>query len=201
MSSSVRDRTSRSVLAPSRGQMARRAALELVPAYVVALLLLPFIISGGHFWPWHPATIDMQVYVYAVKDLLAGKDIFQTVTPVWHLYFIYPPIAAILMVPLAFGPYLMWQLIWAAGLLWAQWSVLKRCGVPRGVPMALIMVAVLVAVEPLRTTLGYGQVNTLLMAFVVIDLLPDPDDSAGSTGTGATGATRTRVGDGSRAGS
>lgn len=160
-----------------RGRLGRRAALELVPAYVVALLLLPFIISGGHFFPWHPATIDLQVYVYAVKDLLAGKDIFATVTPVWHLYFIYPPIAAILMVPLAFGPYLIWQLLWAAGLLWAQWSVLKRCGVPRGGTMALVMIAVLVAVEPLRTTLGYGQVNTLLMAFVVIDLLPDPDDA------------------------
>ncbi len=29
------------------------------------------------------------------------------------------------------------------------------------------------AVEPIRTTLGYGQVNTLLMALVVADLLPD----------------------------
>jgi alpha-1,2-mannosyltransferase len=30
------------------------------------------------------------------------------------------------------------------------------------------------AVEPIRTTLGYGQVNTLLMALVVADLLPRP---------------------------
>jgi alpha-1,2-mannosyltransferase len=29
------------------------------------------------------------------------------------------------------------------------------------------------AVEPIRTTLGYGQVNTILMALVVADLLPD----------------------------
>ena len=163
-------------VALSRGGQAKRAALELIPAYLIALVLLPFIISGGHAWPWNPATIDMQVYVYAVKDLLAGNDIFQTVTPVWHLYFIYPPIAAILMIPLAFGPYVMWQLLWAGGLLWAQWSVLKRCGVPRGAKMAVIMIAVVVAVEPLRTTIGYGQVNTLLMAFVVIDLLPDPAD-------------------------
>ena len=34
-------------------------------------------------------------------------------------------------------------------------------------------VAVVLAVEPIRTTLGYGQVNTLLMALVVADLLPD----------------------------
>ena len=38
---------------------------------------------------------------------------------------------------------------------------------------ALVGVAVVLAVEPIRTTLGYGQVNTMLMALVVADLLPD----------------------------
>jgi alpha-1,2-mannosyltransferase len=37
----------------------------------------------------------------------------------------------------------------------------------------LIGIAVLVVMEPIRTTLGYGQVNTVLMALVVADLLPD----------------------------
>lgn len=184
MTTAVRPRPTATPAPLTRGQLAARAALELLPAYLVGLVLLPRIISGGRYSPYVPATIDLQVYVYAVHDLLAGKDIFQTVTPGWHLYFIYPPIAAILMVPLAFGPYVMWQLIWAAGLLWAQWSVLKRCGVPRGLPMALLMVAVLVAVEPIRTTLGYGQVNTFLMAFVVIDLLPDPEDRPDLPGGG-----------------
>jgi alpha-1,2-mannosyltransferase len=105
--------------------------------------------------------------------MLAGRDIFATTTPFWNLYFIYPPIAAVLMVPLAFGPYAMWQVVWTAGLVLAQQSVLKRCGVPRGWKLGLIGVAVVLAVEPIRTTLGYGQVNTLLMALVVADLLPD----------------------------
>ena len=79
------------------------------------------------------------------------------------------------MTPLAIGPYLMWQLVWTAGLIWAQQSVLRRCGVPRGWKLGLVGVAVVLAVEPIRTTLGYGQVNTLLMAFVVADLLPDAE--------------------------
>jgi alpha-1,2-mannosyltransferase len=45
--------------------------------------------------------------------------------------------------------------------------------VPRGWKLGLLGVAVVLAVEPIRTTLGYGQVNTLLMALVVADLLPD----------------------------
>ncbi len=150
-----------------------RVAVEFLPPFAVALLILPFIIQYGKLIPWQPSTIDLQVYVYAVKDMLAGKDIFATTTPVWHLYFIYPPIAAILMTPLAFGPYVFWQVVGSGGLVWAQQSVLKRCGAPRGWKLGLIGVAVVLAVEPIRTTLGYGQVNTILMALVIADLLPD----------------------------
>lgn len=150
-----------------------RLLVELLPPFAVALLLLPYVISYGTFRPWVPSTIDLQVYVYAVHDMFAGLDIFQTTTPFWNLYFIYPPIAAVLMAPLALGPYVMWQVIWTAGLVLAQQSVLRRCGVPRGWKLGLLGVAVVLAVEPIRTTLGYGQVNTLLMALVVADLLPD----------------------------
>ncbi|HET9650190.1 MAG TPA: glycosyltransferase 87 family protein [Microlunatus sp.] len=158
------------------GRRAARLAVELVPPFVVALLLLPFIIDRGTFWPWHPSTIDLEVYVYAVRDMLVGNDIFATTTPFWHLYFIYPPIAAVLMTPLAFGPYLIWQVSWTAGLVWAQQSVLRRCRAPRGWRLGLLGIAVVIAVEPIRTTLGYGQVNTILMALVVADLLPDRRD-------------------------
>jgi alpha-1,2-mannosyltransferase len=166
----------RSAPAPSLsiGRRLARAAVEFLPPFAVALLILPYIIQYGKLIPWQPSTIDLQVYVYAVKDMLAGKDIFATTTPFWNLYFIYPPIAAILMTPVAFGPYVFWQLVWAGGLVWAQQSVLKRCGAPRGWKLGLIGIAVLLAMEPIRTTLGYGQVNTVLMALVIADLLPDP---------------------------
>jgi alpha-1,2-mannosyltransferase len=150
-----------------------RHAIELLPPFLAALAILPFVIQYGRFWPWHPSTIDLEVYVYAVKDMLAVKDIYATTTPFWNLYFIYPPIAAVLMVPLAFGPYVLWQVLWTFGLVLAQQVVLKRCGAPRGWRLGLLGVAVVLAVEPIRTTLGYGQVNTLLMALVVADLLPD----------------------------
>jgi alpha-1,2-mannosyltransferase len=155
------------------GRRLGRTAIEFGPPFAVALLMLPFIIQYGKLLPWHPSTIDLQVYVAAVKEMLGGRNIFATTTPFWDLYFIYPPIAAILMTPLAVGPYPFWQVVWTAGLIWAQQSVLKRCGVPRGWRLGLVGIAAVVAIEPLRTTLGYGQVNTMLMALVVADLLPD----------------------------
>ncbi len=157
----------------SRGARARLLLVEVLPPFVAAVAILPWVISYGRAWPWEPSTIDLQVYVYAVKDMLAGLNIFETTTPFWNLYFIYPPIAAVLMVPLAFGPYVFWQVVWTLALVGAQQSVLRRCRVPRGWVLGLLGVAVVLAVEPIRTTLGYGQVNTLLMALVVADLLPD----------------------------
>ncbi len=155
------------------GRTALRLIAELLPPLVAALVILPFVIQYGKVSPYQPSTIDLQVYVAAVKDMFAGKDIFATTTPFWNLYFIYPPIAAVLMSPLAVGPYVFWQVVWTAALVLAQQSVLRRCGVRRGWLLGLIGVAVVLAVEPIRTTLGYGQVNTLLMALVVADLLPD----------------------------
>jgi alpha-1,2-mannosyltransferase len=155
-----------------RSRQARLLLLEVLPPAVVAVLLLPFVISFHRWWPSTPNTIDLQVYVYAVKDMLVGKDIFLTSTPGWHLFFIYPPVAAVLMTPLAFGPYLFWQLAWTVAGVGATQSVLRRCGVPRGWKLALVGSVALLAVEPIRTTLGYGQVNTFLMALVVADLLP-----------------------------
>ena len=156
----------------ARGHQVRLLLVEVLPPAVVALLLLPFVIAYSHWWPKAPNTIDLQVYVAAVKDMLVGKDIFLTSTPGWNLFFIYPPISAVLMVPLAFGPYLFWQLAWTIAGVGATQSVLRRCGVPRGWKLALVGSVALVAVEPIRTTLGYGQVNTFLMALVVADLLP-----------------------------
>jgi len=137
-----------------------RLAVELLPPFAVALLVLPFVIANGKLSPWEPSTIDLQVYVYAVKDMLAGHDIYATQTPFWNLYFIYPPVAAVLMWFLAWGPYVMWQVVWTLGLVWAQQSVLRRWGV-----------------------------NTMLMALVVADLLPDVP-AEGSSGLSSAGRWR-----------
>ncbi len=154
-------------------QRLSRLVWEFGPTFVVSLLLLPFIIKGGTLIPYEPNTIDLRVYDLAVRDLVHGKDIYLTSTPGDNLKFIYPPIAAIVMTPLLFGSYGLWQVLWTALGSWALVSVLKRCGVRRGWVLGVVGAVVVVAMEPLRTTVGYGQVNTMLMALVVADLLPD----------------------------
>ncbi|GAB3925246.1 membrane protein [Microlunatus endophyticus] len=156
-------------------QRFRRMVGEMVPAYVVSLIMLPLIIAGGRYWPFRPSTMDLQVYFYAVRAMLHGANIMEWTSPGFHLWFIYPPAAAIVMLPLAIGPFIVWELLWIAGLVIAQNVVMIRCGVPRGLPLALFSIALVIGMEPIRTTIGYAQINTFLMVLVVIDLLPsDP---------------------------
>jgi len=150
----------------------RRWLVEFLPAYLVSLVMLPLIIAGGRFWPFRPSTMDLQVYYYAVRAMLHGQNIMEWTSPGFHLWFIYPPAAAIIMVPLAVGPFIVWELLWIAGLVIAQNVVMMRCGVPRGWPLALLSLALVIGMEPIRTTIGYGQINTFLMVLVIIDLLP-----------------------------
>ena len=90
--------------------------MEFLPPFAVALLILPYIIQYGKLIPWQPSTIDLQVYVYTVKDMLAGKDIFATTTPFWNLVFhLSADCGRCLMTPLAFGPYAFWQVVWTGG--------------------------------------------------------------------------------------
>lgn len=154
-----------------------RWLLEVLPGFVVALVILPWVIAGGEARPWLPATIDLDVYRFAVQTWLDGAD-FYALTSSRGLYYIYPPIAIVLMAPLALGPYVMWQVVWTFGLVAAQQAVLRRVGVPRGWRLALVGVLVVAAVEPIRTTLGYGQVNTFLMFLVIAALLPDSPAAA-----------------------
>ena len=153
-----------------------RTAVEWLPALVVSFVLLPLVIVNGHVWPYDPNTVDLRVYHLAVQDMVNGHDIYLTSTPGDNLKFIYPPIAAILMTPLLLGPFVGWQIIWTIVGTGALLSVLRRIRVPRGLAVGVIAAALVLAMEPIRTTMGYGQVNTMLMALVVADLLPDDPD-------------------------
>jgi alpha-1,2-mannosyltransferase len=153
-----------------------RLAAEWAPALVVSFVLLPIVISQGHVWPYDPNTVDLRVYHLTVEDMVNGHDIYLTSTPGDNLKFIYPPIAAILMTPLLLGPFLLWQIIWTVLGTGALLSVLRRIRVSRGLAMGVIAATFVLAMEPIRTTMGYGQVNTMLMALVVADLLPDDPD-------------------------
>ncbi len=147
--------------------VAARIALPIV----ALLAMLPFAQSYGEFWPWQPNTVDLDVYVYTGHVLLGGGDILTARTPDTALAFIYPPVAALLSVPLVYVPQTLLQLVWTILNGLALLFVLHRAGL-RGWPLSLLATACALVVEPVRATVSFGQINIFLMALVVADLVP-----------------------------
>lgn len=127
---------------------------------------------------------DLGVYRIAGTRILDGISIYDTplyghTRGVWE--FVYAPFAALLFVPLAklSGDPLTY--VGAIGnfalLALGVWAALTMLGYRRDFRLAVVslpVAALLLWVEPVRQTMGFGQVNILLMSLVLVDLaLPD----------------------------
>jgi alpha-1,2-mannosyltransferase len=165
-----------------------------VPLLALALAGLVAHTGGRH--------IDLEVYRFGVQAWLAGGDLYGTLPETsGHiaLPFIYPPFAALLMVPLAVVP---WIVAWV-GLLGLStlalgatlyafarrlWPSGGRGGALSvasiGLPLALavepgraidfdhpVAGRPALGLEPVLQTVEFGQINLVLMALVALDCL------------------------------
>lgn len=154
------------------------------PLYTRLLLaIVAFLTLCTLMWPAHELRYDLRVYVVAARAFLHGHDIYTA-----HLAypddmvlgFTYPPFAAIVFAPIAMlgteaGRLVMTWLsalsLLVIGVLTvkqlrpAAWSrqrtVLTGCAVG----------AAGLTLEPIRSCLDLGQVNVLLTAVLMLDLL------------------------------
>jgi alpha-1,2-mannosyltransferase len=121
---------------------------------------------------------DLRVYRGAVQSWLHGGHLYAFLLPHTTYGFTYPPFAALVLLPLAWlGLGTAAVLVTAAstavvGALtwWLIGPLAARCRWSRGFATALAVPAVL-ALEPIRDTLGYGQINMLIFALVIVDVL------------------------------
>jgi alpha-1,2-mannosyltransferase len=125
---------------------------------------------GGTFLPWHSNMVDLEVYRRAGSLLLAGGNFYDLPG---QLQFLYPPIAAVLAVPLALLPLTAVQIGWTAAGAVALVAILHRFGLT-GWLLSLAGVVVVYIVEPVVQTLAFGQLGIFLVALVVLDLAPGP---------------------------
>jgi len=140
---------------------------------IAALVVVPFVKPGGTLWPWRPSMVDLDVYRYTGEVLLNGGDILTARTPGDWLAFIYPPFAALLCVPLVVVPHTLLQILTTAANALAVQAVLYRLGW-YGWRLGLASTGCVLLVEPVRETIGFGQINILLMLLVVVSLVPGP---------------------------
>lgn len=128
---------------------------------------------------WIAATgflLDLGVFQDAGKALVGGDDLYSEDFPTRSGFrFIYPPFAAVLFAPLAPLSQTVVQVLWTAGSILAIWAVLVmvitrlKLGSPKLLAAALTGVALLF--EPIRSNLGFGQINIFLFLMVTADVL------------------------------
>ena len=178
-------------------QILRRPSRVLL----VTVPLLAFVLAGlvMHTGGRH---IDLEVYRFGVQAWLSGGDLYGALPETaGHiaLPFIYPPFAALVMVPLAVVP---WVVAWVGLLVLSTlalgatfYAVVRRMW-PAGGPGGALSVASLalplalavepgrpidfdmptpgrpaLGLEPVLQTIEFGQINLVLMALVALDCL------------------------------
>lgn len=144
--------------------------LYAIPPLFAALYAGATEIADGSFTPWRPNMIDLDVYRRSAELVLQGQDFYNV--EAW-LPFIYPPFAVLLSVPFALLGIIGSQLFWLIvnGLM--VMALVYRLGFT-GWKLSIISTAAIWLIEPMRVTLGFGQVNIFLMCLVAYDLLPGP---------------------------
>lgn len=168
-----------------------RSARWAVPVALAAL--------AGHalvllLWPGaHLLLIDLQVYRAGAEHLLAGQSLYAG--PVLGaMMFVYPPFAALLVVPLTAAPVEVVNAVWTAGSLLLLGVVVRRClqrvGVPAPLPVVVALVLAATWLDPVRTTLYLGQVNIVLLALVALDVLGPANSRWRGIGIGLAAAVK-----------
>ncbi len=151
--------------------------LAVAPALVMLMLGVVAWLSG-----WHVGA-DSAVYRAGALTLVHGDPLYTrdvlTALPDWvRLPFTYTPAAAPLFLPLALVPSgLVWGVIGFLSVVavtvviavvsWPSGHLRKAWVLPAGTAIALVL-------EPVWKTLFLGQINLILMAFVVLDVLVLP---------------------------
>jgi hypothetical protein len=156
--------------APDRPRW-RRSGWAVLAAVAFAAVAIP--VFGRRY-----VFFDMRIYHGAMEWWVAGGDLYEFIAPDTVLGFTYPPFAAVAMVPMVLLPVTVagWVntvvSVAALGMVLAVLLVpiADRCGWPRW-PTVAVALPLAIAMEPSRETLGFGQVNLLLFALVIADLL------------------------------
>lgn len=139
---------------------------------LAVLLLTVAVVAAVAAWHWH-WFLDLQVYRRGVAAM-PGGDLYTARYRVADLPFTYPPFAALALAPVALLPWPLAAAVWAAAgvaaLAVVVRTVLDRCAPEVDAPVWLIVLPAL-ALQPVWSTLSFGQVNLVLMTLVVVDVL------------------------------
>jgi alpha-1,2-mannosyltransferase len=179
----LQGRKSEAAAARVSGMRALKAAVIAGDLLAVAVFLFSYGSRGIRFGAYH---IDLQVYRIGARTWLQGKSVYGSLPPTGHgqlLPFTYPPLSAVMAVPVAWLPVAVDGLAVTAGNVLLLYAVLRLfvrrltrpatgTGIALGASwLAAALVPAAVVLDPVRVALVDGQIDIPLMALVAFDTL------------------------------
>lgn len=123
---------------------------------------------------------DVEVYVHAARVLLAGQDLYTTPEPRGQLYYVYPPLLAVLFIPLVYLPFPLVVVLWCVlNVALVAWVVTAFYGAMTGERFSELepearwvmgFFPVLLSARAILYHLDLAQANILVMAVAVLGL-------------------------------
>lgn len=152
---------------------------------LVGLVCLVWQLAGVFSHVRENYLLDVGVFVDAGQAILDGNALYGDDFPSRSGFaFIYPPLAAVLFIPLTWMGEETMEMVWTLASLAAAWAVLAmavhRITVLAGAstlarrlaPLTgLVALGYALLIEPLQVHLMYGQINVFLVLLVAADLL------------------------------
>jgi alpha-1,2-mannosyltransferase len=171
--SRLRHRVSGFVLEPTSRRHWQVIGVSVALCVIIELILVPNFYNNF---------IDLHAYWEGTAVWADGRDLYGSLSSRsagWVPDFIYPPFALIALAPFTVTSFSVAKVtivaVSVACLAISAYVILRRLRptAPAYTAVRLVAVAmpVLAVLEPVRTTIGLGQINILLMTAVVVDCL------------------------------
>ncbi|HVN13625.1 MAG TPA: glycosyltransferase 87 family protein, partial [Kineosporiaceae bacterium] len=165
--------------APVRWMDRHPLAWRLVGGLVLVAAAWHVVSSFVVTYPDEIWQVDLEVYREGAHSLVAGRQVYDWLTDApQYLPFTYPPFAALVGIPLVLAPFRVVGWVWTAvqiALLWyctglAFRPLLARAHARRGLLQGLVAAA-LVQLQPAQDGIRYGQVNAVIVALCLADVV------------------------------
>lgn len=161
----------------------------------VGLVALGLILAAGALWCQHaimPFTtpfwglfdyqLDLDVYREGARTVWDGGSLYDAKL-LGQMDYTYAPVSVVVLMPFAWMSFGAARIVWSIGIIVALYVVIMLCFAALGRratwplrSLAVGLVAVSMLLEPVRTTIWYGQINVFLLLVILADLLR-PDGS------------------------
>lgn len=170
----------------SRVRRRYRGLTQIAIAVVVGALALwcqhVILPISTPFWGLFNYQLDLDVYRQGARTVWDGGNLYDAKL-LGQMDYTYAPISVVVLSPFAFMSLEVARIVWSVGIFVALYAVIVLSFRALGRPitwgvraLAIALVAVALLLEPVRTTVWYGQINVFLMLLILADLLR-PDGS------------------------